>query len=140
MNNNKSCVRMLEFPVHGDERGSLISLQTNENIPFEVRRVYYIFGTSPAVIRGKHAHYKLEQILVAVSGSCEITTHDGICLKKHSLSSPNMGLYIKDLVWREMSNFSEDCVLLVLASHEYNQRDYIHDYQLFLEEAKNESE
>ena len=117
----------------GDERGSLIALESNLNAPFEIKRVYYIFGTKPNVRRGFHAHKNLKQILIAVAGSCKILLDDGKNNKQELLlNSPNQALLIEDLTWREMFDFSSDCVLLVLASDYYNESDYIRNYQDFL--------
>lgn len=119
--------------IKGDERGSLIALESNINIPFEIKRVYYIFGTKPNVRRGFHAHKNLKQMLIAVAGSCKILLDDGKNNKQELLlNSPNQALLIEDLTWREMFDFSSDCVLLVLASDYYNESDYIRNYQDFL--------
>ena len=119
--------------IKGDERGSLIALESNLNAPFEIKRVYYLFGTKPNVRRGFHAHKNLKQILIAVAGSCKILLDDGKNNKQELLlNSPNQALLIEDLTWREMFDFSSDCVLLVLASDYYNESDYIRNYQDFL--------
>ena len=129
-------IKIVDLEIKGDERGSLISLEA-PIVPFEIRRTYFIFETSPDAVRGKHAHRNLEQILIAVSGSCLISTDNGIEKSQYELKTPNVGLYISGLVWREMSHFSTDCVLMVLASEKYDPTDYIHEYDLFTVEAKN---
>jgi dTDP-4-dehydrorhamnose 3,5-epimerase-like enzyme len=126
-------IELLNFKVMGDERGSLISLEQHSNIPFEVKRVYYIFGTKEDVNRGLHAHRNLKQVLIAVSGTCNILTDNGNNTETYLLNNPQTGLLIEGLVWREMYNFSSDCVLLVLASDYYDESDYIRDYNEFLE-------
>lgn len=128
--------KTLTFPIIGDNRGSLIALETFQNIPFDIKRVYYIFDTLSGVSRGFHAHRDLKQILVCVKGSCRILLDDGKHKKSITLDNPQTGLLIEDLVWHEMHDFSEDCVLLVLASEYYDESDYIRDYDNFLELVK----
>lgn len=131
-------VNLVNLDICGDERGSLIALEgLSKQVPFEIKRVYYIFGTKPNVIRGKHAHYKLKQLLICVSGSVDILLDDGKNKDTIRLDSPDKGLYIDGFIWREMHNFSKDAVLVVLASDYYNEEDYIRDYSKFLEEVKN---
>lgn len=129
-------IKILNLDIKGDKRGSLISLEA-PLVPFDIRRTYFIFETSPEAVRGKHAHRNLEQILIAVSGSCLITTDNGIHRSQYELNKPNVGIYISGLVWREMSNFSSDCVLMVLASQKYDPTDYIHEYKYFNMEVNN---
>lgn len=126
----------LQFTVRGDERGSLVALESfREEVPFEIKRVYYIFGTDPKAVRGKHAHYALKQVLVCVAGSCDILLDDGKGRSTVRLDNPAKGLYIEGLIYHEMLNFSPDCVLLVLADAPYDEKDYIRDYQQFLKEV-----
>jgi dTDP-4-dehydrorhamnose 3,5-epimerase-like enzyme len=120
--------KLLDFHIFGDERGSLISLESNKNIPFEIKRVYYIFDTKKDVVRGKHAHKNLQQILIAVSGSCKVLVDNKKDKKTYELNNPSKGLLIENNVWREMFEFSSDCVLMVLASDYYNKDDYIFEY------------
>lgn len=130
-------VNMLEFVSHGDNRGQLIALEAmSTDIPFEVKRVYYIFDTTPGTVRGKHAHKQLKQVLICLSGACTIECEmpDG-SRNTHRLDWPNQGLLIEGLVWREMKDFSKDAVLLVLASEHYDEKDYIRDYQIFKQES-----
>ena len=126
---------LVSFKVHGDDRGSLIALEDGHNLPFNVRRVYYIYGTKAGVSRGFHAHRKLKQMLIAVSGGVTIKCEYNGVKKEYILSRPDEGLLIEGLVWREMHDFSPDCVLLVLADEYYNEDDYIRDYQTYLQEA-----
>lgn len=124
-------VEPLPLQVLGDDRGSLIALENGHNLPFDVKRVYYIYGTKAGVPRGFHAHRKLKQLLIAVSGSVTIKTeHDGKT-ETHLLNRPDEGLLIEGFVWREMHDFSTDCVLIVLADDYYNEADYIRDYNVF---------
>lgn len=124
------------FPIKGDDRGSLIALETGKIIPFEIKRVYYIFDTKSGVRRGKHAHHKLEQVLICIRGECKILLDDGRGEWIVVLKSPDHGLYIKDLIWHEMYDFSDDCVLMVLASDFYHEEDYIRDYVTFLHKVR----
>ena len=123
---------LLYFETHGDDRGSLIAIENNKNIDFKIERVYYIYDTINGVVRGKHAHVDLRQVLICVNGSCDILLDNGKERDVIHLDSPNKGVYIKSLVWREMMNFSDDCVLLVLVNSKHNVNDYIYDYPLFL--------
>jgi len=125
---------LIEFDVHGDSRGALVAVNALRDIDFEIRRVYYIFNTKEDVIRGHHAHRNLKQVLLCVNGSCQIYLDDGTNQETVLLSKPNCGLYIDGLIWREMMNFSEDCVLLVLASELYDPEEYIRDYEQFRRE------
>lgn len=111
-----SLIKMVDFQVLGDDRGSLVALETGREIPFDVKRVYYIFGTNPGVARGFHAHKALRQVAVCVSGSCRFVLDNGKRKEEVMLASPNSGLLIEHMIWREMHDFSEDCVLMVLAS------------------------
>ncbi|MFA0557970.1 MULTISPECIES: FdtA/QdtA family cupin domain-containing protein [unclassified Vibrio] len=125
-------IKMLEFSVLGDQRGSLISLEEQRNIPFDIKRVYYIYDTKNEISRGFHAHKNLEQVAICVKGSCRIVLDDGRLRKSIVLDNPSKGLYIDNSKWREMHDFSHDCVLLVLASNVYDESDYIRDYDDFL--------
>ncbi len=126
---------LLKFNVHGDYNGQLVSLEENGNIPFTIKRVYYIWGNAQNIIRGKHAHKKLEQVIVCVSGCCDFILDNGITRETVHLNSPAQGLYIKHNIWREFTNFSKDCVVMVLASEHYDEADYIRDYNDFLKET-----
>jgi len=125
-------IKIVKFDLKGDDRGTLISLESNtNNVPFNIERVYYIFGNKPDVIRGNHAHIDLEQVIVCVKGSCAFSLDDGLSVKKIELNSPDQGLYIGNDIWRSFTNFSHDCVIMVLASKKYNVKDYINDYYSF---------
>jgi dTDP-4-dehydrorhamnose 3,5-epimerase-like enzyme len=124
-------IRTIEFEVQGDDRGSLISLEQNKNIPFEIKRVYYIFGTNKDIARGFHAHKNLQQVAICLKGSCRFILDDGLKQESIILASPSIGLYIDNNKWREMHDFSVDCMLIVLASDYYDESDYIRDYDEF---------
>ncbi len=122
------------FQPHGDDRGQLVALEEFKDIPFEIKRVYYIYDTLEGVRRGFHAHKNLEQILICIHGSCKVLLDNGKEKKVVPLEKPYEGLYIANNMWREMFDFSPDAVLLVLASELYDESDYIRDYDKFLEE------
>ena len=119
------------FQQHGDERGMLVALEEFKDIPFEIKRVYYLYDTKKEVRRGFHAHRSLEQILICIHGSCRVLLDNGTEKKTVSLEKPYEGLYIANDIWREMYDFSSDAVLLVLASDFYREEDYIRDYEIF---------
>ena len=120
------------FQPHGDERGQLVALEEGIDIPFSIKRVYYMYDTVKGMVRGKHAHKSLEQILVCLHGSCKILLDDGREKKVIPLEKPYEGLYVPNNMWREMYDFSEDAVLMVLASDFYKENDYIRDYDQFV--------
>lgn len=126
-------LEFIDFQIHGDERGQLIALEENKNIPFPIKRVYFMYDTQKDVHRGLHAHKKLQQVLFCVSGSCTIRLDDGREKVEVKLNRPEKGLYIGPGIWREMYDFQAGTVLMVLASEYYNESDYIRDYQAFLD-------
>jgi dTDP-4-dehydrorhamnose 3,5-epimerase-like enzyme len=128
-------VETIDFQPLGDKRGHLVALEANKPIPFEIKRVYYLFDTREGVARGFHAHKNLKQVAVCVKGSCRFVLDNGRVKESIVLDKATTGLLIEGLVWREMHDFSPDCVLLVMASEHYDEADYIRDYQQFLEEA-----
>lgn len=128
------------FQPHGDDRGQLISLEEFNDIPFRIKRVYYMYDTVSDVVRGHHAHKKLQQILVCVHGSCKIRLDNGHEKKVVALEKPYEGLYVANNMWREMYDFSDDAVLMVFASELYDESDYIRDYDEFLEFIKDHPE
>lgn len=129
-------IERIRLQKHGDTRGMLIALEENRNVPFVIRRVYYIFATQGDVHRGKHAHRHLHQLAVAVRGSVTFLLDDGSGPTEVVLNDPSQGLMLGRMVWRELYDFSEDCVLMVLADQIYDQSDYITDYTDFLREIK----
>ncbi|MCT2195584.1 FdtA/QdtA family cupin domain-containing protein [Paenibacillus sp. p3-SID1389] len=133
MNNNANESRIIQLTEFGDERGLLTVVEGSNTIPFEIKRVFYIYGTANGVNRGLHAHYKTRQLLVSVSGSCTISLDDTKRKKEVVLDSPSKALLLEPNDWHEMYNFTPDCVLLVLASHLYDSEDYIRDYSKFVE-------
>ncbi len=133
-------IDFIPLQVHGDDRGALISLERKNNIPFDIRRVYYIFDTKNDVTRGFHAHRKLKQVAIAIKGSCRFILDDGNERVSLILDNPAKGLLIDSFVWREMTDFTEDCVLMVIADMEYDEADYIRDYTTFKKLAQKEWE
>jgi hypothetical protein len=130
-------IRTISFDILGDNRGSLIALEGNKNIPFDIKRVYYIFGTKENIRRGFHAHKTLKQVAVCVKGSCKFLLDDGKDKCDIELNAPYVGLCFEGLLWREMYDFSPDCILMIFADDIFREEDYIRDYAQFLEEVKN---
>ena len=124
------------FQPHGDERGQLVALEEAKDIPFAIKRVYYMYDTKAGVRRGFHAHKSLKQILICIHGSCKILLDNGEEKKVVPLEKPYEGLYVGNDMWREMFDFSPDAVLMVLASELYDESDYIRDYDEFLKYKK----
>lgn len=122
----------------GDERGDLIAIEAEKSVAFPVRRVYYIFDTKKGVERGFHAHKALNQMAIAVTGSCEMVLDDGETQSVVLLDSPEKGVLIGPGIWHFMRNFSSDCLLLVLADQHYDEADYIRNYDDFLKWKKNQ--
>ena len=125
-------VKEYMFQPHGDDRGQLIALEEYKDIPFPIRRVYFVYDTGTDVVRGHHAHKNLQQVLICVHGKCKILLDDGREQKTVELDDPCKGLYVSNDMWREMFDFSSDAVLMVLASELYDETDYIRDYDEFL--------
>jgi dTDP-4-dehydrorhamnose 3,5-epimerase-like enzyme len=127
-------IERIQLQKHGDNRGMLVALEADRNVPFEIRRVYYLFATRNGVHRGRHAHRRLNQLAVTVRGSVTFLLDDGTGPVTVVLDDPSQGLLLGRMVWRELYDFSEDCVLMVLADQLYDQNDYITDYADFLRE------
>lgn len=132
---NMNRVKMLEFSQRGDKRGHLVVVEGKQDIPFVIKRVFYIYGSDANVVRGQHANRKTEFVLINVAGSSKVKVKDGkgneaiFCLNR-----PHTGIYLPTMVWKDMYDFSEDSVLLVLASEHYDAAEYIRDYDEFVEE------
>ena len=127
-----SLIRFLDITSKGDERGQLVALEYENDIPFEIKRVYYLTGTKEGVPRGFHAHKELLQVAVCVSGRCLMKLDDGVSKEEVWLDAPDKAIIIDRMVWHEMHDFSPDCVLLVLASDIYDESDYLRDYPVFM--------
>jgi dTDP-4-dehydrorhamnose 3,5-epimerase-like enzyme len=131
-----SLIKTISLKPLGDERGLLVALEGNKSVPFDIKRVYCIFGTKEGVARGFHAHRNLKQVVVCVTGSCRFVLDNGKQREEVVLDKSTIGLLINDLTWREMYDFSPDCVLVVLANGYYNENDYIRDYREFVDRVK----
>ena len=127
-----SLFNWLDFPSLGDERGAMVVVEGADTVDFEIKRIYYIFNTQEGVSRGFHAHKALKQVAVCVTGRCKMVLDDGITRSEQWMDTPNKALLIDNMVWHEMHDFSEDCVLLVMASDHYDESDYIRNYQDFI--------
>lgn len=128
-------IEWIELPNLGDHRGSLIVAEAHRNIPFSIQRLYYISGAQPDVPRGFHAHKQLQQIAFGVQGSCKMLMDNGKEKQEVLIAQSNKGLLIPPMVWHEMHDFSQDCILLVLANDYYDESDYIRNYDQFLNEV-----
>lgn len=126
--------RLLEFGEYGDERGNLVVAEGDGDVPFSIKRVFYMYGSDPTMIRGQHANRKTEFVLVNVSGSSKVKVDNGHETVVVELNKPRMGLYLSTMVWKDMYDFSADSVLLVLASEHYDAGEYIRDYDEFIQE------
>ena len=132
---NMNKVQMLEFPQRGDERGHLVIVEGGIDVPFDIKRAFYIYGSDADVVRGCHANRRTEFVLINVAGSSKVKVKDGegneaiFCLNR-----PHTGIYLPTMVWKEMYDFSEDSVLLVLASEHYDPEEYIRDWDQFKEQ------
>lgn len=127
-------IKIMEFPDFGDERGNLVVVEGGIDIPFEVKRAFYIYGSDAEVVRGRHANRKSEFVMINVSGKSKVKVDNGHEQKVIELNRPRMGLYLSTMVWKDMYEFSVDSVLLVLASEHYDAEEYIRDYDVFMEE------
>lgn len=121
----------IDLPVLGDDRGSLVAVESQISLPIDIVRTYYIFGTKIGVTRGNHAHHKLQQYMVCVAGSCDVLLDDGYREVTVNLDRPNRCISINPMVWHSMSNFSTNTVILVFADAVYDESDYIRDYSDF---------
>ena len=119
-----------------NEAGNITVVENGENIPFDVKRIYYLYDVPSGEARGGHAHYELEQFIIAASGSFDVILNDGRNKKRVSLNRPNLALHIVPGLWRELDNFSSGSICMVLASHTYDESDYIRDYDNFLKLKK----
>lgn len=125
-------VRFLDMPVVADPRGNLCFIESGQHVPFEIKRVYYLYDVPSQSTRAGHAHHALHQLLIALSGSFDVRLHDGTRDERVTLNRPNRGLHIGPGTWRDIDNFSSGAVCLVLASAHYDESDYIRDFDDFL--------
>ena len=125
-----SGVDWIRFSSFGDERGSLVPIENDKDIPFRIGRIYYIYDTAPDAVRGKHAHKDLNQVLLCLSGSCDVLLDNGKEREIVTLNTREEGIYIHGFIWREMLHFSADCDLLALVDRPYDPEDYVFDYSV----------
>lgn len=129
---NMNKVRLLEFPQHGDERGHLVVAEGNQDIPFEIKRVFYIYGSDDSVVRGQHANRKSEFVLINLAGKSKVKVMDGEGNEAvYCLTRPHTGIYLPTMIWKEMYDFSPDSVLLCLSSEHYDRMEYIRNFSEF---------
>ena len=128
--------KIVNFPKITDVRGNLSFIEENRQIPFEIKRVYYLYDVPSGATRGGHAHKALEQIVIALSGSFDVVLDDGTKRRSFFLNRPHYGLYIPPRIWRELENFSSNSVALSLVSQVYDENDYIRDYKVFKKAVK----
>ena len=124
-------VKFFNTRTMGEPDGNLVPIESNHDIPFPIKRVFYVYGVKNQDDRGKHAHYKTKQVLICVHGKVEVLVNDGLKEKKYLLESPQQALYIPEMIWDEQIYLSEDTVLLVLSNMKYIPEDYIHDFEIF---------
>ena len=123
---------MVDLPKISDPRGNLTFIEGGRHVPFDIRRVYYLYDVPGGAERGGHAHKALHQLIVAMSGSFDVVLDDGSAKKKFTLNRSYVGLYVPLMTWRELENFSSGAVCAVMASHRYDEGDYYRDYDAFL--------
>jgi len=128
--------RIINFPKITDYRGNLSFIEENNQIPFEIKRVYYLYDVPSGATRGGHAHRQLQQVVIALSGSFDVVLDDGFERKRFFLNRPHYGLYISPRVWRELENFSSNSVALSLVSQVFDETDYIRNFEVFKQAVK----
>ena len=128
--------KIIELPKVSDPRGNLSFVESNRHIPFDFKRVYYLYDIPGGAERGAHGHKELQQLIIAMSGSFEVLLDDGVDKKKFHLNRSYYGLYVCPMMWREITNVSSGAVCMVLASDFYDVSDYFRDYQLFVDAAR----
>lgn len=138
MNLKERCP-IIEFTDLGDERGKLVVVEGGQTIPFDIKRVFYIYGSDSTVIRGRHANKESEFVLVNIAGKSKVRITDTFEEVKISLDRPMIGVFIPKMIWKDMYDFSKDSVLLVLASTHYDETEYIRDYDEYKEMMKLEN-
>lgn len=129
-------VKLLNLPEKGDDRGALIVIEENKDITFDIKRLFYMYGSNDGITRGQHANRNSEFILINVAGSSKVKVDDGKGnTKEYILDKPNIGLYIPNMIWKDMYDFSKDSVLLVLSNQYYDENEYIRDHEEYKKEV-----
>lgn len=133
----KDSAYFIEFAEHGDERGNLVVVEGEQDIPFAIQRVFYIYGSDATIVRGSHANRRTEFVLVNVAGSSKVKVEDGLGNEAiFCLNRPRTGIYLPKMVWKEMYDFSPDSVLLVICSEHYDESEYIRNFAAFQQEVE----
>jgi len=133
-----SDIKIIDLPKVTDTRGNLTFIEAQDHIPFDIKRVYYLYDIPGGAARGGHAHRQLQQLIIALSGSFDVILDDGNNKKSYTLNRAYQGLYLSNMVWRELDNFTSGAVCLVLASEHYDEDDYYRDYQEFRQAVAND--
>lgn len=128
--------KMIEFKQNGDDRGKLVVVEGMKDIPFDIKRIFYIYGSDTTVVRGQHANRRSEFVLINVCGSSKVRIRDGKKDEVFVLDKPHTGIYLPKMLWKDMYDFSEDSILLVLASEQYDSAEYIRDFDEYIKEVK----
>jgi dTDP-4-dehydrorhamnose 3,5-epimerase-like enzyme len=131
----KDC-KLIKLRTNSDYRGDISFLEGNHEIPFAIKRIYYLYNVPENLSRGSHAHKNLEQLIIPISGSFNITLDDGYKKRTYLLNSPNQGLYVCPMIWRDLEHFSRNACCLVLASDYFSEHDYLRDYDGFIKSAR----
>lgn len=129
---SKTGAKFIEFKQNGDDRGHLVVVEGGKDIPFEIARVFYIYGSDPDVVRGKHANYRSEFVLINVSGKSKVKVDNGFTIEIFELNKPHTGIYLPKMLWKDMYDFSTDSILLVLSNEKYDPTEYIKDYEEYV--------
>lgn len=130
-------IKIIDFEERGDERGNLVVIEgENQDIPFDIKRVFYIYGSDATVVRGQHANRRTKFVLINVAGQSKVKVDNGFETQIISLDKPRMGLFLDTMVWKDMYDFSPDSTLLVLCSEHYDANEYIRDYDAYIREIK----
>lgn len=127
---------LINFKKDTDYRGNLVAIEENNPVPFNIKRIFYIYGCNEDTVRGGHANLNSKFLLICLTGSVKIKTDDGKIVSEYTLDKPDIGLYISNMVWKEMYDFSQGSILLCLSSEIYNPDEYIKEYNKFLEVIK----
>lgn len=136
MSQASSLARLIELPVISDPRGNLCFVESSKHMPFDIARIFYLYDVPSGSMRAGHAHYRLHQLMLPLSGSFDVMLHDGEREERIQLNRPNVGLHIRPMIWRELVNFSAGSVCVVLASTPYDESDYIREFDDFVEQAR----